>query len=158
MEELEKHQYWMTQALIWAKKAGEKGEIPVGALIVDDENKLIACGGNEKESTQDSTAHAEMVVIRQASQILNNWRLNNCTIYVTLEPCPMCMGAIIQSRVKTLVYGVDDFKTGSARTMINLCDHPCSHHHITVFGGIQHIACEKLLRQWFTSNMVRVRS
>lgn len=149
MEELKQHQYWMEKAIQWAQKASKRGEIPVGAVIVDNNNNLIAEGCNEKETTKDCTAHGEIVVIRQANRILNNWRLDNCRLYVTLEPCPMCMGAIIQARISTLIYGVDDFKSGSARTVINLADHPCSNHHITVFGGIQEQQCRDLLQTWF---------
>lgn len=150
--ELQRHQHWMNQALILAQQAGNEGEIPVGAIIIDGDNNLIASAYNQKEKEQDCTAHAEIIVIRRACQNLGSWRLNNCTLYVTLEPCAMCAGAIIHSRLKTLVYGVDDFKTGSIRTVINLPDSLASNHHLQVFAGIQEKACRELLQSWFENH------
>jgi tRNA(adenine34) deaminase len=144
------HRKWMRQALERAGEAGEAGEIPVGAVIVDQEGNLIASSGNKKEQTQDPTNHAEMIVIRQASQIFKNWHLHQCTLYVTLEPCPMCAGAIIQARIGRLVYGVDDPKTGSIRTVTNLPDSACSNHRLQVISGILEIACRDQLKAWFS--------
>ncbi len=150
--QLQRHQYWMNQALILAQQAGNRGEIPVGALIIDGENNLIAEAYNRKETDQDCTAHAEIIAIRQACQNLGSWRLNNCVLYVTLEPCAMCAGAIINSRLTTLVYGVDDFKTGSIRTVINLPDSLASNHNLQVFAGIREKACRELLQSWFENH------
>lgn len=149
MTELATHQYWMRQALIMAKKAYHQGEIPVGALIIDRHNRLVAQAHNQKEINQDATAHAEILVIQRASQKLKTWRLSQCTLYVTLEPCPMCAGAIVQARLQTLVYGVDDFKTGAIRTVFNLPDSACSNHSLQVFAGIEAQACQNLLTSWF---------
>ena len=152
MEELQRHQYWMQQAIKLAQQAGNQGEIPVGAVIVDQNNNLIASAHNQKEKNQDATAHAEILAIRQASQKLCSWRLNRCSLYVTLEPCPMCAGAIVQARLQTLVYGVDDFKTGAIRTVINIPDSGASYHRLQVFAGIQEGACRDLLQSWFTNH------
>ena len=152
MEELQRHQYWMQQAIKLAQQAGNQGEIPVGAVIVDQNNNLIASAHNQKEKNQDATAHAEILAIRQASQKLSSWRLNGCSLYVTLEPCPMCAGAIVQARLQTLVYGVDDFKTGAIRTVINIPDSAASYHRLQVFAGIQEEACRDLLQSWFTNH------
>lgn len=149
MIELQRHQYWMNQALILAQKAGDEGEIPVGAVIIDQNHNLIASAYNHKEKFQDCTAHAEIIAIRHACKKMGSWRLSNCTLYVTLEPCIMCAGAIIHSRLKTLVYGVDDFKTGCIRTVMNLPDSFVSNHHLQVFAGIQEKASRELLQSWF---------
>ncbi len=143
------HRKWMTQALERATMAGESGEIPVGAVIVDQKGHLLAASGNQKESTQDPTNHAEILVIRGACQILKSWHLEQCTLYVTLEPCPMCAGAILQARIKRLVYGVDDPKTGSIRTVTNLPDSACSNHRLEVISGVLEIACRHQLKSWF---------
>lgn len=141
----------MDKALELAKKAGKMEEIPVGAVIIDENDNLLAMASNRKESDRDATSHAEIIAIRQACQIQQNWRLTNCTLYVTLEPCPMCAGAIIHSRLKTLVYGVDDFKTGSIRTMLNLPDSCASNHSLEVIAGIRENECRELLQSWFIS-------
>ncbi|BAQ64501.1 tRNA adenosine(34) deaminase TadA [Geminocystis sp. NIES-3709] len=151
MSDLHNHQYWMKEALTLAIKAGEEGEIPVGAVIIDRQNKLISSSYNQKEKYQDCTAHAEILAIRDACKKLSTWRLHECTLYVTLEPCPMCAGAIIQARLKTLIYGVDDFKTGAIRTVLNIPDSDASNHHLQVFGGIKETACRSLLTSWFES-------
>ena len=141
----------MTHALELARVAGDAGEVPVGAVIVDTDNQLIAVGENRKERDQDPTAHAEIMAIRAASQILQSWRLHQCTLYVTLEPCPMCAGAIVHGRLGKLIYGVDDTKTGAIRTVINIPDHHVSNHHLKVLGGILESECRELLQGWFAS-------
>ncbi|MBD2178505.1 nucleoside deaminase [Pseudanabaena sp. FACHB-1998] len=149
MKNLQTHQYWMDQAIALAKNAGEMGEIPVGAVIVDKEGQAITTGVNQKERSQDPTAHAEMVAIREAAKFLKDWHLTDCTLYVTLEPCPMCAGAILQARVSTLVYGADDPKAGAIRTVANLPDSPLSFHKLKAIAGIREQECQDLLQSWF---------
>lgn len=146
-----KHQQWMNYALELAQAAGNAGEVPVGAVIVDSQGNLIAEGENRKERDQDPTAHAEIIAIRSAGQILQSWRLDQCTLYVTLEPCPMCAGAIVHARLATVVYGVDDTKTGAIRTVINIPSSPASNHRLQVFGGILESACRQQLQNWFAT-------
>ena len=143
------HRQWMSHALEFAKAAGDAGEIPVGAVIIDSSGKLIAGGENRKERDKDPTAHAEILAIRSAAKILQSWRLNECTLYVTLEPCPMCAGAIVQARLGVLVYGVDDPKTGSIRTVANIPDSAASNHRLRVIAAIQESACRQQLQTWF---------
>lgn len=143
------HQYWMSQALELAKQAGEAGEVPVGAIIINQNNQLISQAQNRKERDSDPTAHAEILALRQAGKLLKNWHLNTCTLYVTLEPCPMCTGAILQARLGLLVYGADDPKTGTIRTVANLPDSPCSYHKLSVLGGILESPCRQQLQSWF---------
>ena len=104
---------------------------------------------NRKEQDHDPTGHAEVLALRTAGQQLGNWHLNDCTLYVTLEPCPMCAGAIIQSRLGLLVYGADDPKTGAVRSVLNLPDGPCSNHRLAVINGILEVPCKEQLQRWF---------
>ena len=143
------HQNWMDRALELAATAGEAGDVPVGAIVIDDNGQLIAQANNRKQRDQDPTAHAEILALRAAALKLGNWHLNHCTLYVTLEPCPMCAGAIIQGRVGLLVYGANDPKTGAIRTVINLPDGNCSNHRLSVVAGIRETQCRKLLQDWF---------
>ncbi len=145
----ETHCRWMKYALQLATEAGKAGEIPVGAVIIDAQERIMGEGNNRKERDRAPTAHAEILAINQASQTLGNWHLPDLTLYVTLEPCPMCSGAIIQARLKTLVYGADDPKTGAVRSVLNLPDSAASNHHLQVIGGILDQTCRKQLKQWF---------
>jgi tRNA(adenine34) deaminase len=145
------HQDYMGIAMEEAKKAFEAGEVPVGALIVH-ENKILAAAFNKKETHNDSTAHAEMLLISEASKILNNWRLTDCTIYVTLEPCPMCAGAIIQSRVSTLVFGAKNFVYGSFGTVLALQEHYPDARNLEIIGGILEKEAGELLKSFFRKN------
>lgn len=143
------HQYWMGKAIELARIAGERGDVPVGAIIVDSQRNLLAQAGNRKETEQDPTAHAEMLVLRAASRVRQSWRLSDCTLYVTLEPCPMCAGALIQARIGLLVYGIDDPKSGAIRTVANLPDSACSNHRLEVIAGIREFECRRQLQSWF---------
>ncbi|MDZ8054404.1 MAG: tRNA adenosine(34) deaminase TadA [Aulosira sp. ZfuVER01] len=145
------HRQWMTRALELAQAAGEAGEVPVGAVIVDASGNILAEGENRKERDKDPTDHAEIIALRAAAQNLQSWRLNECTLYVTLEPCPMCAGAIIHARIGLLVYGVDDTKTGAIRTVTNIPDSAASNHRLQVLGGILESACRQQLQAWFAT-------
>lgn len=139
----------MSQAIALAQVAGDAGEVPVGAVIVDANNNLVATAENRRERDKDPTAHAEILALRSAGQVLQTWHLNNCTLYVTLEPCTMCAGAIILARLGLLVYGVDDPKTGTIRTVANIPDSICSNHKLPVLAGIMESACREQLQSWF---------
>lgn len=143
------HRQWMSRALDLAQIAGDADEVPVGAVVIDSSGSFIAEGENRKERDNDPTAHAEIIAIRAAAQKLRTWRLNQCTLYVTLEPCPMCAGAIVQARIKLLVYGVDDPKTGAIRTVANIPDSAASNHRLRVVGGILEYSCRQQLQAWF---------
>ena len=146
------NQNWMDRAIALARDAGMAGEIPVGAVIVNNLGEEIATGVNRKERDQDPTAHAEIVAIREAARVLQDWHLNGCTLYVTLEPCPMCAGAILQARISTLVYGADDPKAGAVRTVANLPDSPVSFHKLEAIAGIRERECQELLQVWFANH------
>ena len=143
------HCRWMDYALKLAHIAGEQGEVPVGAVIIDRQQNIIAEAANRKTRECDPTAHAEILAIRTATKRIHNPYLSNCTLYVTLEPCPMCAGAIIHSRLGLLVYGADDPKTGAIRTVTNLPDSHCSNHRLQVLAGIKQATCRQQLKSWF---------
>jgi tRNA(adenine34) deaminase len=144
------HCHWMAYALNLAQIAGDLGEVPIGAVIIDRQGNLIAEAANRKTREQDPTAHAEILAIRAGSKIIQSPYLSDCTLYVTLEPCPMCAGAIIHSRLGLLVYGADDPKTGAIRTVGNLPDSYCSNHSLKILAGIQERSCRQQLQTWFS--------
>lgn len=144
-----RHRHWMQQAIEEASVAGQAGDVPVGAVVVGPNNQRLAATHNRREQDQDPTAHAEILALREASRQLGNWHLNQCTLYVTLEPCPMCAGAILLSRLGLLVYGADDPKAGAVRSQINLLDGPCSNHRLPVLAGILASPCQQQLQHWF---------
>jgi tRNA(adenine34) deaminase len=150
-----RHRHWMLHALQLAEAAGEAGDVPVGAVIVDANNQPIATAANRREQDQDPTAHAEILALRLAGIHRRNWHLNDCTLYVTLEPCPMCSGALILARLGTLVYGADDRKAGAVRSVLNLPDGPASNHKLTVYGGILAAPCREQLQNWFADRRRR---
>lgn len=141
-------QIWMLEAIQEAKKAEQIGEVPIGSVIVRN-NEIIGRGYNLRETRFDPTAHAEMVAIRDACDRIGAWRLLDCTLYVTLEPCPMCAGAIVQSRVKRVVYGTTDPKAGCAGTLMNLLQEPRFNHETELTSGILQLECASLLTQFF---------
>jgi tRNA(adenine34) deaminase len=145
------HRRWMSEAIELAAAAGEAGEVPVGAVIVDRAGRELARSQNRRERDCDPTAHAEILALRAAGQVLQDWHLNDCTLYVTLEPCPMCAGAIVQSRLSLLVYGADDPKTGTIRTAANIPDSAPSCHRLKVIGGVMESACREQLLSWFST-------
>lgn len=140
--------YFMKHALDEAIKAFEKEEVPVGAVIVIN-NEIISKAHNQRETIPDATAHAEIIAIREACKILNNWRLENATLYVTKEPCIMCAGAILNARIKRLVYGCDDPKAGSVNSLYQLLNDKRLNHQVEVTIGIMHDECGRLLTEFF---------
>lgn len=139
---------YMEQALIEARKAYDKEEIPVGAIIVRD-NKIIARAHNIKEEKNDTTKHAEIIAIQKASKKLGSWRLNDCEMYVTLEPCAMCAGALIQSRIKKVYIGTIDLKTGACGSVLNLLEDYTFNHKVEIEKGIMQQECETILKDFF---------
>lgn len=142
------HEQFMRAALAEAELAYRLGETPIGAVIVRD-GQIIARAHNLRESQRDATAHAEMLAIRQANQILGGWRLTRCTLYVTLEPCPMCAGAIVQARIPQLIYAASDPKAGACGSVMDLVRHPELNHQVVVQSGILADTSGQLLRRFF---------
>ncbi|WLD93433.1 tRNA adenosine(34) deaminase TadA [Alkalihalobacillus sp. AL-G] len=141
-------EFYMKKAIEIAHQASSLGEVPIGAVIVKDDN-IIASGHNLRETEQRAIAHAELLAIDEACKSLGTWRLNECTLYVTLEPCPMCSGAIILSRVDRVVYGADDPKGGCAGTIMNLLDEPRFNHQAVITSGVLAEECGELLSAFF---------
>lgn len=145
---------WMRHAMQLAAKAEAAGEVPVGAVLVKDQ-QLLAEGWNEMIQLHDPSAHAEMQAVRKAGQQLQNYRLIDCTLYVTLEPCSMCAGMLVHSRVKRLVYGASDYKTGAAGSIMDLVCHPKLNHQLEVTGGVLGNECATMLSAFFKKRRVQ---
>jgi tRNA(adenine34) deaminase len=139
---------FMQEALSEARSAAEAGEVPIGAMLVHN-GKILARSGNRTIRDNDPTAHAEMVVLREAARLLGNYRLADTTLYVTIEPCSMCAGAIIQARVPRLVYGADDPKGGAVRSCFEILSHPRLNHHVEVTSGVLAADCAAILQSFF---------
>ncbi|MDP9751832.1 tRNA adenosine(34) deaminase TadA [Thermoanaerobacter pentosaceus] len=139
---------FMEAAILEAKKSYQLGEVPVGAVIVKD-GQIIGKGFNQKESSNDATAHAEILAIKEACKTLGSWRLDDCSMYVTLEPCPMCAGAILEARIKRVYIGTESDKSGAAGTVINLLNNPDLGSKTEVYFGIMEDECKMLLENFF---------
>lgn len=148
MPEAHSHEYWMKEAIAEAMKAEAIAEVPIGAVLVQDD-QVIARGHNLRESSLDPTAHAEMIAIREASQRKQAWRLSGTTLYVTLEPCPMCAGAILQSRIDRVVYGASDPKAGCCGTLMNLLQDDRFNHRTEIVEGVLREECGAMLSAFF---------
>ncbi len=141
--------YWMKKAYQLAQKASAQGEVPVGAVLVDSDNQCIGEGWNQPISGHDPTAHAEIIAMREAASGLENYRLPETTLYVTLEPCPMCAGAIVHARIRRVVFATPDPRTGSAGSVSNLLNSPHLTHRVNVDSGVMQDACSTLLKTFF---------
>lgn len=139
---------YMDIALSEAVKAYELGEIPIGAVLVVD-NEIVAKGHNLREIEHDATAHAEMVVIKKSCEKLKRWRLKGGTLYVTIEPCPMCAGAIVMSRLDRLVYGSPDYKAGGVESIFNIVQNQALNHQVAVTAGVKADECSNLMKSFF---------
>lgn len=151
------HEYWMGKAIAEAAKAQAKDEVPIGCVIVRN-GKIIARGHNLRESSQDPAAHAELIAIRKAARKLQSWRLLDTTLYVTLEPCTMCMGAIILSRIPTVVFGCYDPKGGAAGSLFDLSNDPRLNHCVQLLPRILESECSALLSGFFSNLRSRKRA
>src|SRR6201987_4966141 len=140
--------YFMGEALRQARRAWSAEEVPVGAVIVSGGN-IIARAWNQVETLKDATAHAEMLAITQAESVVGDWRLDDCDIYVTKEPCPMCAGAIVQARIRRVIYGCPDPKTGGAGGLINLLQMPPLNHQCEITRGVREMECREVLQRFF---------
>ncbi len=149
---------WMTRLLTKAKLVGERGEVPIAAVILDKRGRCIGYGENRREAMKDPLGHAELVALRQASWINNDWRFNNCTLIVNLEPCPMCAGALIQARMGMIIYGAEDKKRGALGGTINLAEHKSAHHNMLIEKGIMEKESRKIIVDWFKEKRVLSRN
>jgi tRNA(adenine34) deaminase len=143
------YQALMQEALAQAQIAAELGEVPIGCVIVDPRGQVVARAHNRRELDEDPTGHAEIVALREAARLLGHWRLNDYTLVVTLEPCPMCAGALVNARVGTVVYGCGDPKAGAVDTLYNICTDPRLNHRLAVHSGVLEKECAAVLRDFF---------
>ncbi len=140
----------MTKALTLAKEAGDSGEVPVGAVVYEtDTGKILGAGSNTRECDKNPSGHAEFTAILNACKSINDWRLNHCTLVVTLEPCPMCSGLIVNARLGRVVYGADDPKAGAVRTLYQLCDDDRLNHRSAIIPGVMAPESSELLKSFF---------
>ena len=142
------HSFWINKTLQLAQKAFQAGEVPVGAIVVL-EDRIIGRGFNQRESLHDPTAHAEMIAITSAANTLEDWRLDKCTLYVSKEPCPMCAGAIINARLKRLVFGAYDEEKGCCGSLYQLCGDARLDSKTAVIGGVEEERCALILKEFF---------
>jgi len=145
----QQHQRFMNAAILEAQNAAARDEVPIGAVITC-QNQIIARAHNQRETLTDPTAHAEMIALTQAAAALGDWRLHGCTIYVTLEPCPMCAGALVLARLERLVYGPNDPKAGACQSLYHITEDPRLNHRLEVIAGFMEQPCRELLQEFFT--------
>jgi len=145
----EADEYWMREALKAAREAEKAGEIPIGACLINADGEILAVGGNRTISDNDPTAHAEILVLREAAARIGNYRLVDATVYTTIEPCAMCAGALVNARVKRLVYGAKDERFGAVETLFQICDSPFLNHKIEISPGILADDCRKMMQDFF---------
>ena len=158
MPKLTTDEHWMREALQQAKRAAQRDEVPVGAVLVDRVGELIASGHNQPISALDPTAHAEIVVIREAARQLQNYRLPDTTLYVTLEPCAMCVGALVQARVSRIVFGALEPKTGAIQSAHQLFESDGFNHYPEIHGGVLGGECSALMSQFFLKKRLAKKS
>lgn len=144
----QQHEYWMRHALDLARRAWEQGEVPVGAVLVQND-RVIGEGWNRPIRQHDPTAHAEIMALRQGGKVLENYRLLDTTLYVTLEPCVMCAGAMVHSRISRLVYGAHDIKSGAAGSLLDVLGHPGMNHQVELQSGVLAEECAAMLSDFF---------
>ncbi len=150
----EEDQRYMRVAIDQAEIARENGDVPVGSVIVH-EGRLIAKAYNQREQLNDPTAHAEIIALTQAAEAVGNWHLHDCTIYVTLEPCAMCAGALVLARMDRLVYGCDDPKTGACGSLYNIVQDERLNHRLEVTSGVMEVECRRQLQGFFANRRVK---
>ena len=150
--------FYMRAALAEAAQAYALGEVPIGAVLVDEAGEIVARGHNLRERDHDATAHAEMIAIRAACEHLGRWRLSGLTLYVTIEPCPMCAGAIVMSRVDRVVYGGTDYKAGACESLFNIPGHPAINHHPEVTAGVLAEECADIMKRFFRERRARKKA
>jgi len=151
------HEYWMRHALSLAQRAWDEGEVPVGAVLVHN-NRVIGEGWNRPIGRHDPTAHAEIMALRQGGLVLQNYRLLDTTLYVTLEPCVMCAGAMVHSRIGTLVFGARDLKTGAAGSLLDVLHHPGMNHRVEIVEGTLSDECSGMLSEFFRQRRLAIKA
>lgn len=148
---------FIRMAIKAAMKAKDMDEVPIGACIVDNSGELLATGFNQTIAGSDPTAHAEILALREAGKKVGNYRLTGTTVYTTIEPCVMCAGALVNARIKRLVFGAKDERFGAVRSLFNLCDNDSLNHRIEITSGILEIECKKLMQDFFRDKRLKIK-
>jgi tRNA(adenine34) deaminase len=148
-EQLKTDEYWMRTALTAAVGARELNEVPIGACLIDNQGNLLAVAGNRTRIDCDPTAHAEVIVLREAARKIGNYRLTETVLYTTIEPCAMCAGALVTARVKRLVFGAADERFGAVETLFRICDSSSLNHRMEITSGVLREECQKLMQEFF---------
>jgi tRNA(adenine34) deaminase len=146
---VQEHEIWMGRLLRRAAQVGEIGEIPVAAVVLDEQGRAVGWGVNRRQREQRPLGHAELMALEQAARLRGDWRFNDCSLIVTLEPCPMCAGALVQARMGRVIFGAHDAKRGALGGCLNLATDPSAHHHMDVVGGVLEPDCRSALERWF---------
>jgi tRNA(adenine34) deaminase len=145
---------WMREALAAAREAGERGEVPIGACVVAEDGRILAIAGNRTRTDCDPTAHAEIIALREAAHVFGNYRLTGAIIYSTIEPCAMCAGALVQARVKRLVYGAADERFGAVETKFRICDSSSLNHRMEITSGVLEEECRAMMQEFFRARRI----
>ena len=151
----EQDEFWMRKAIEAAKAAQDLDEIPIGACLIDADGELLAAAGNRTITSSDPTAHAEILVLREAGKKIGNYRLTETTLYTTIEPCAMCAGALVNARVERLVFGAHDERFGAVKSVFQICDTSSLNHQIDITAGVLAEECRKLMQDFFRSRRVK---
>ena len=141
--------HWMRQALAAALEAGERGEVPIGACVLTEDGRILSIAGNRTRTDCDPTAHAEIVALREAASRFGNYRLTGAVVYSTIEPCAMCAGALVQARVKRLIYGARDERFGAVETRFRICDSSSLNHQLEITSGVLEEECRSIIQEFF---------
>ncbi|MEO6589281.1 MAG: tRNA adenosine(34) deaminase TadA [Pyrinomonadaceae bacterium] len=148
---------WMRKAIEAAENAGNAGEVPIGACLIDNKGNLLAIAGNRTITDSDPTAHAEILVLREAAKTIGNYRLTDTSIYTTIEPCAMCAGALVNARIKRLTYGAQDERFGAVETLFRICDSELLNHRIEITSGVLAEECRNLMQKFFRAKRIAKR-
>jgi tRNA(adenine34) deaminase len=151
-------EFWMQRALQAAKGAGDSGEVPIGACLIDKNNRLLASAGNRTITDSDPTAHAEILILREAASKIGNYRLTGAIVYTTIEPCAMCAGALVNARIKRLVFGAHDERFGAVESIFRLCDTSSLNHRIEIKSGVLADECKKLMQDFFRQKRQKLKT
>ena len=146
---------WMRRALAAGAEAGERGEVPIGACVVTDDGRLLALAGNRTRTDCDPTAHAEIIALREAARNFGNYRLTGAVVYSTIEPCAMCAGALVQARVRRLVYGARDERFGAVESRFRICDSSSLNHRMEISSGVLEAECRAMMQEFFRARRIK---
>jgi tRNA(adenine34) deaminase len=155
---LQSDEFWMRRALQAAEEAQELNEVPIGACLIDGAGELLAVAGNRTITASDPTAHAEILILREAARKIGNYRLTETTLYTTIEPCAMCAGALVNARIKRLVFGAHDERFGAVETVFRICDSSSLNHKIEIVSGVLREECKQLVQQFFRQRRLEKKS